>query len=131
VDAEIASSFDSHARQFSEEVDSERLRNVVTLSPVKPDRFINVQVLGGENDDQRIITLFFFSPVCALQTPDRVFLTLWLYRFGCSRTAICLLVFRARLALSGEQAGMDGSRTHHGSQRDPTPILKTGRPTGT
>ena len=29
------------------------------------------------------------------------------------------------------KAGMDGSRTHHGSQSDPTPVLKTGRPTRT
>ena len=29
------------------------------------------------------------------------------------------------------KAGVDGSRTHHGSQRDPSPILKTGEPTGT
>ena len=29
------------------------------------------------------------------------------------------------------QAGMDGSRTHHGPQRDPPPVLKTGEPTGT
>jgi len=26
---------------------------------------------------------------------------------------------------------MDGSRTHHGSQRDPSLILKTRKPTGT
>jgi len=30
-----------------------------------------------------------------------------------------------------EEAGMDGSRTHRGPQRDPPPVLKTGRPTGT
>ncbi len=28
-------------------------------------------------------------------------------------------------------AGADGSRTHHGPQRDPSPVLKTGEPTGT
>ena len=26
---------------------------------------------------------------------------------------------------------MDGSRTHRGPQRDPPPVLKTGKPTGT
>ncbi len=29
------------------------------------------------------------------------------------------------------KAGVDGSRTHHGPQRDPSPVLKTGEPTGT
>ncbi|KAA3646124.1 MAG: hypothetical protein DWQ07_07815 [Chloroflexi bacterium] len=29
------------------------------------------------------------------------------------------------------QAGVHGSRTHRGPQRDPPPILKTGEPTGT
>ena len=29
------------------------------------------------------------------------------------------------------EAGVDGSRTHHGPQSDPSPILKTGEPTGT
>src|SRR5690554_6730930 len=29
------------------------------------------------------------------------------------------------------QAGVDGSRTHRGPQRDPPPVLKTGEPTGT
>src|SRR5512141_1024579 len=29
------------------------------------------------------------------------------------------------------QAGMDGCRTHRGPQRDPPPVLKTGKPTGT
>ena len=28
------------------------------------------------------------------------------------------------------KAGMDGSRTHHGPQSDPSPMLKTGGPTG-
>lgn len=29
------------------------------------------------------------------------------------------------------QAGVDGSRTHRGPQRDPPPVLKTGEPTRT